>query len=237
MKLIYVITVMILMVTHPLTVAEEQVSVRFGLMGFAPHSKIDPVTGECTGTALENVRELFKDEKVSFIPVCAAPARTYRNVKDGIVDLSVNIKSTAAIAGAVTFSSYPMDELAINFYSVANVTEGPKTVASVRGYDYNGQREAFTKQGYIFVDVPNTSDAIRLFFNKRTRYLMSYEGPYIAFIENDKNFLKHKARLTPNSVETKKLLAVPTFYAISKASDKHDFLVSLFDKVQKTPKQ
>ena len=207
--------------------------ITFGMMGFAPYSSIDPQTGKCVGAALERTRELFKDLDVSFTPLCATPARAYKNVEQGIVDLSVNIKSTSAIQGKVSFSPFPFDQLFINFYSGLEKESQRKTVAAVRGYDYNGERKKLEEQGYRFIEVSSTDDAIRLFMNHRTDYLISYQGPYEAYVNDDRKLLlSSKAELS--KVKTKQLSTVPTYYAISKNSPKHDKIVAMFEQLNKS---
>lgn len=210
--------------------AEDALTINVGVSVFKPYSSIDPNTGQCVGSGFDLTRQLLEPYNIKIKTSCAAPARIYRLLSSGTVDLTLNIKSTLAVQDKVTFTTIPFDALILNFYANPDKKNGNKKIASIRGYDYNGFRESLTQQGFEFVDVSGASDAIRLFANKRTSYLLSYAGPFKYYIENEKS---QPELLTLTNAITELLLAIPTHYAISKASLHHDVLVGVFKEVDK----
>jgi polar amino acid transport system substrate-binding protein len=198
-----------------------------GLTGFAPYSKIDEETGHCHGIGFDLTQSLLSSENFKIKPFCAAPARVYRSVSEGKVDFTVNIKSTSTLKGTVSFTRLPFDNLKLNLYSRVENSNN-KTVAAIRGYDYEGQRRRMEEQGFRFVDVPDADNATNLFLNARTSHLLSYENPYIHFLSQ----LDIETRTTyEQSIQTKYITSVPTHYAISKSSPHHDALVEAFNRI------
>ncbi len=198
-----------------------------GLTGFAPYSTIDEETGQCFGTGFDITQALLSSDNFKVKPFCAAPARVYRSIEEGKIDFTVNIKSTNALKDKVSFTKIPFDKLKLNLYS-KNEKNSSKTVASIRGYDYEGQRHKMEAKGYKFVDVPNADNATNLFLNGRTSYLLSYENPYIHFL----NQLDSDTRTSYKQiVQIEYLASVPTHYAISKSSPHHDALVDAFNRI------
>ena len=209
--------------------AEEALDINFGVAIFKPYSSIDENTGKCIGIGFDVTKKLLQPKSIEINNSCAAPARIYRSLSSGTVDLSLNIKSTLAVQDKVTFTNIPFDALMLNFYTNPDNARVDKKIAAIRGYDYNGFRETLIQQGFEFVDVSNSDDAIRIFANKRTKYLLSYKGPFEDYTKNQQS---EKELLTLTSAHTELLIAVPTFYAISKASAHHDALVSAFKEIE-----
>jgi polar amino acid transport system substrate-binding protein len=210
--------------------AEDELTINVGVAVFKPYSSIDPNTGQCVGSGFDVTRQLLEPYNIKIKTSCAAPARIYRSLSSGTVDLSLNIKSTLAVQDKVTFTTIPFDALILNFYTNADKSNGNNKIASIRGYDYNGSRDRLIQQGFEFVDVSNVEDAIRLFANKRTHYLLSYAGPFKGYIENEKS--QPKLLILTNAI-TELLLTIPTHFAISKASPHHDALVNVFKELDK----
>lgn len=208
--------------------AQDALTIKVGVSVFKPYSSIDPNTGQCVGSGFDVTRQILEPYNIKIKTYCAAPARIYRSLSNGTVDLSLNIKSTLAVQDKVTFTRIPFDALILNFYTNSDTNNGNKKIASIRGYDYNGSRDTLAQQGFEFVDVSNVEDAIRLFANKRTRYLLSYAGPFKDYIENKKS---QAELLTLTNAITDLLLVIPTHYAISKASPHHDVLVNVFKEL------
>ena len=209
--------------------AEEALTINFGVAIFKPYSSIDKNTRECTGIGFAVTKKLLQPKAIQINNSCAAPARIYRSLSSGLVDLSLNIKSTLAVQDKVTFTTIPFDALMLNFYTNPDNAQVDKRIAAIRGYDYNGFRETLTQQGFELVDVSNSEDAIRIFANKRTKYLLSYKGPFEDYTKNQKS---QKELLTLNRAHTELLVAIPTYYAISKASAHHDVLVKAFSEIE-----
>jgi polar amino acid transport system substrate-binding protein len=107
--------------------------------------------------------------------------------------------------------------------------QSDKRIAAIRGYDYNGYRKQLIEQGFTFVDVSNSEDAIRLFANKRTKYLLSYKGPFEDYTKNQKS---QNELLTLTNAHIKLLVSVPTYFVISKASLHYDALVNAFSEIE-----
>ncbi|MDT0584178.1 transporter substrate-binding domain-containing protein [Brumicola blandensis] len=205
----------------------DPTTIVLGLTGFAPYSTIDEETGQCFGSGFDITQTLLLSDNFKVKPFCAAPARVYRSIEEGKIDLTVNIKSTNALKDKVSFTKIPFDKLKLNLYS-KNEQSSSKTVASIRGYDYEGQRRKMEEQGYKFVDVPNADNATNLFLNGRTSHLLSYENPYIHFL----NQLDSETRTSYEQiVQIEYLTSVPTHYAISKSSPHHDSLVAAFNRI------
>lgn len=209
--------------------AGEPLSINFGVAIFKPYSSINEKTGECVGIGFAVTKKLLQPKAIQVNNSCAAPARIYRSLSSGIVDLSLNIKSTSAVQDKVTFTKIPFDALMLNFYTNTDNTQTDKKVAAIRGYDYNGVRETLTQRGFEFIDVSNSEDAIRIFANQRTKYLLSYTGPFEDYTTNLKS---QKELLTLSSAHTELLAAIPTYYAISRASIHHDTLVNAFSEIE-----
>jgi polar amino acid transport system substrate-binding protein len=213
--------------------AEEAITINVGVTVFKPYSSIDESTGQCVGSGFDITRELLEPYNIKINSSCAAPARVYRSLSSGTVDLSLNIKSTLALQNKVTFTTIPFDALILNFYTNPDISNVNNKIASIRGYDYNGFRETLIQKGFEFVDLSNVEDAIRIFANKRTKYLLAYEGPLNAYVENEKD----KAELrTLHNAQSELLIVIPTHYAISKASPHHDLLVNVFNQLEKAAK-
>lgn len=211
--------------------AEEALNINFGVAIFKPYSSIDENTGECVGLGFAVTKKLLKPKSIGINNSCAAPARIYRSLSSGIVDLSLNIKSTLAVQDKVTFTNIPFDALMLNFYTNTDNARVDKKIAAIRGYDYNGFRATLTQQGFEFVDVSDSEDAIRIFANNRTKYLLSYQGPFEDYTMNQQS---EKELLTLTGAHIELLIAVPTYYAISKASAHHDALVNAFNEIENT---
>ncbi|MFT7259728.1 MAG: polar amino acid transport system substrate-binding protein [Glaciecola sp.] len=213
--------------------AGEAITINFGVTVFKPYSSIDESTGQCVGSAFEITKKLLEPYNIKINFSCAAPARVYRSLSTGTVDLSLNIKSTLALQNKVTFTTIPFEVLILNFYTNPDIRLVGNKIASIRGYDYSGFRKTLIQKGFEFVDVANAEDAIRIFANKRTKYLLSYEGPLNAYVENEKD----KAELlTLNSAQSELLTAIPTYYAIGRASPHHDLLVKVFEQLEAAAK-
>jgi polar amino acid transport system substrate-binding protein len=225
-----IILVILMLLSTKSLYAEDALTINVGVSEFKPYSSIDPNTGQCVGSGFDLTKQLLEPYNIKIKTSCAAPARIYRSLSSGTVDLSLNIKSTLAIQDKVTFTTIPFDALILNFYANSDNSNGNNKIASIRGYDYNGFRDSLSQQGFEFVDVSNAEDAVRLFANKRTGYLLSYAAPFKYYIENEKSQLE--LLILTNAI-TELLLAIPTHYAISKASPHHDVLVNVFKELDK----
>jgi polar amino acid transport system substrate-binding protein len=199
--------------------AAEQVTM--GVLLFPPDITIDEKTKRCVGRNIDITRKLLLEYGVTMQVVCASPMRIYRMIEDSEVDLTINIKSTKALASHVEFSKVPFRKLVLNMYSHSDAKEF-STISAVRGFDYQGYRENYSKEGFEFIDLPSTISAIQVFIKHRSDYLLSYESPVL-------NFTNEKKLLIPDTVSVTPLLEIDTFYAISNKSIYLDKLKYIFN--------
>lgn len=210
--------------------AHSKTPIQIGLTGFKPYSELDPTTGECDGIAVDITKKILEPYGFEVTASCASAARVFRSISRGFIDISINIKSTSALSDSVTFTQVPFDDLILNLYISANSDSKEKTIAAIRGYDYNGYREKLTKMGFEFIDVPNDEDAIRMFASKRTNYLLSYGGPFDDYLSN----IDSKAgSFAPGSFNIEKLSSIPSHYAISKTSPHYTELLRAFADIER----
>lgn len=193
----------------------------FGITVFPPSSIVDTTTGRCTGPAIDATNSIFSETfKVEIF--CAPAARIYKLLKVGDIDLTLNIKSTSALEQLVTFYNRPFNQLNIAVYSHADIAFS-RTVATIRGFDYQGVRTSLLNDGFKLFDVPSATDTITLFLRRRTSHLVSYVGPFNYFIATS-NFE------VPFHLEVDYVGRVDTFYGISKASLHHNALLELLSR-------
>jgi hypothetical protein len=133
------------------------------------------------------------------------------------------------LSDSVTFTKIPFDDIILNLYTYAKGDNSQKQIAAIRGYDYNGYREKLIKMGFEFIDVSKDEDAIRMFASKRTNYLLSYSGPFDDYV---KNISTLAGSFEPGSYKVERLTAIPTHYAISKASPHYDVLLRAFTELE-----
>lgn len=224
---VYLFTIAILLSLTTVSV-HSKTPIKIGLTGFKPYSHLDPASGKCEGTAVTTTQALLSPYNFEITATCASPARNFRSMSNGVVDLSLNIKSTSALYDKGTFTSIPFGKIYLNLYTNVGASDRTRQIAAVRGYEYNGFRHALIEQGYEFIDVANSKDAIRLFAHHRTTYLLAYQGPFADYLD------KHASKgdkLEPDTYEVERLTSIPTHYVISKASKHHDQLVAAFAEI------
>lgn len=197
-------------------------TVTLGVLVFPPEVVINPDTGECEGNAIKKVRELLSPFIVK--AECAPPARIFKMIEHGEVDLTINIKSTPAVKDFVEFVDPAYRYLTLNLYGHQGF-DTPGTVAAIRGFDYHGYRTNLTNQDFIFVDLPTSIDAISMFTRQRTDYLLSYESP-----------AKALRAYFPDDTRTQTLMKVPTHLAISKVSPYRMQLIKHLNNLYQTQK-
>lgn len=187
---------------------------------FPPLIGLDPKTQRCLGKSVTKVEKML--QKAGFVvnTICMPAARVYRSIQQGDADVTVNLKSTPALKGHVSFSSLPFTNLSVNLYTLnSGLTD--KHISSVRGFGYGGKRELFTKDGYRFIDFADTEASIRFFFAGRVRHLMAYDAPFKHYA----NALKTSSDF---SYQSKTIYAADSFLAVSKKSRFHDELLAYF---------
>ncbi|WP_051275561.1 substrate-binding periplasmic protein [Aestuariibacter salexigens] len=201
----------------PLAHADEKPVVTLGLLVFPPEVVVDSETGKCLGEVIDISKLVLKNFNVDV--VCAPPARIYRLLEQGVVDLTINIKTTDALQDKVKFTNIPYRFLVTNLYGHKDKQDAG-SVSAIRGFDYNGTRGKLASDGYQFIDLPTSTDAIRMFARGRSEYLLSYESP-VKFLLDE----------FPEKYSVKTLQSVPTFYAVSNVSPHQEQLLQRLNSV------
>lgn len=193
--------------------------VTMGALIFPPETMIDGRDGLCKGDAVKTTQRIFQDSVYELDVVCTSAARIYRMFNAGDIDFTINIKSTAAIQSSGTFVEPSYHKLILNLYRRKLDTD-TRVVSVIRGFDYHGYKQKLTDQGYLFVDVPNDFDSIRLFHLGRTNTLLSYQSTFNYYFSNVNN-----EPIT--ELEVEHLVDVKNYYVVSKKASKHDQIVNL----------
>lgn len=195
---------------------EESKTVTLGIVVFPPLVIKDSETGRCYGEVVEMSSKILTQFGYSMKIECIPPIRLFQRVKKGEIDITVNVKGTAALDNHATFIDKPVTNLII--VKVANkARSNEKSIAAIRGYDYVGERKRLIEEGYYFVDMPSSVDSIKLFLFDRTANLITYERPFYYFLGN-----KQLSKET-NSITLRK--NIPTFFAVSHQSKFKDDLL------------
>lgn len=182
----------------------------FGIVLFEPFSTFDLKTNTCVGNAIDITRRILSEYDIHLEVICANASRVYRMLEKAEVDFTINVKTTKVLANTVDFIELPFTKLELNLYT-RNIRSNQFTVASIRGFDYNGYRQSLSQKGYEFIDLPNALSAARLFNLKRTENLISYAGPVEYYVKNKTLTLDESILITP-------LDSVDSHYAIGKES-------------------
>ena len=163
----------------------------------------------CHGDAVTISRTILELVGYKVIVECPPPARLFKRIRQGKVDITLNVKSTKALEDHVTFVEKPFSYLSLVLLTNTHL-EGSKAVAAIRGYDYVGLRQELADSDYTFFDMPNSTDAIQLFQFARTTHLLTYEAPYLYHIEREPDNV--------SSLTVSMRRDIPTFFAVSNKS-------------------
>lgn len=190
-----------------------------GVVQFPPLIIRDLKNYRCYGSTIDHSTAILEELGYQVHVECMPAARLFTLVEAGKVDVTINISTTGALENKVTIIYPPYTYLSIVLANHAEKSDG-ETVAAIRGYDYTGLRQELVKQGYTFIDVPSSLDAINLFLHNRTSSLISYLRPYEYYLDN---------RVPDKSVKTHHIKRdIPTYFAISRTSKWHDELIKRF---------
>ncbi len=193
-----------------LSLAENK-TLNVGLIIFSPESHL--ISGQiCAGRAVDEVKSIFRESKFNLSIKCAPPARIYRDFLKGDIDLTINIKSTSSISDQAIYSDKPYANLNIVLYK--NTNKNDKRIAAINKYEYHGARHLLKAQDYRFINKANTKEAVAVFFRGGTGSLISYKGPFEAFLKSEDTspIIKDSTMI----YEEHLLVSVPTFYALHK---------------------
>ena len=213
-----VLSLMIFAASLPLSVfAQEEVkTVTLGIVVFPPLVIKESETGRCYGEVVEMSSKLLKQLGYEMSIECIPPIRLFERVKQGEIDLTVNVKGTAALDDHATFIDKPVTNLTL-MRVTNNARLNEKSIAGIRGYDYVGERIRLVEEGYEFVDMPSSVDSIKFFLFDRTANLITYERPFYYFLgDNELNDRTSSITLKKN---------IPTFFAVSLQSKYKDDLL------------
>lgn len=192
----------------------KPIVLRMGIHNFPPDFVVSADGNSCGGPGLELTKGIFSAAKVTIEAVCVAPARMYMLLDSGVVDFSINIKSTKAITAQHEFVSPAYSQLQLVMYSHKATSAAPRdnSVALIRGFDYQGQRAALVQRGFMPVDLPDAISASELFLHQRSQHLLTYDGPFRAYVQA-KDAGKNAVLLS--QFERKPISSIDTFYVLS----------------------
>jgi polar amino acid transport system substrate-binding protein len=194
-------------VAKPIT---QQIVLRMGIHNFPPDFVVSADGNSCGGPGLELTKRIFAAAQVTLEAVCVAPARMYLLLESGAVDFSINIKSTKALAVQHEFISPAYSQLQLVMYSHKASSTAPRdnSVALIRGFDYQGQRAALVQRGFVMIDLPDSISASELFLHQRSQHLLTYDGPFRAYVQA-------KDATLFSQYERQALSSIDTFYVLS----------------------
>jgi hypothetical protein len=157
-------------------------TLHLGVYNFPPDFFASPDNKQCGGLAFDQLKNQLQGLGYHLKAVCIPPARLYKELADGNVDMIVNIKSTKALPEHLRVIEPPFSLLEATLYQHKSRSQAPNdlSIAAIRAFDYQGKRAELIRQQFEFVDMPDATAAIDLFLHERTRYLLTYDGPFQA---------------------------------------------------------
>jgi len=190
------------------------VVLKMGVHNFPPDIVVN-ADGSCGGPGLELSRNIFSAAGMQVEPICITPARMYLLLDSGDIDFSINIKSTLKLSRQHLPVEPPYSKLQLVLYSHNHNSSAPRddSVAAIRAFDYQGQRQQLLQRGYIFVDLPDSVSASQFFLHQRSQHLITYDGPFRSFLNKEQPELL-------KALQRKPITSIDTFYILS-AQSKH----------------
>jgi len=194
-----------------LATAAEPV-IHLGVHNFPPYFVMTS-QDQCEGSAVEQTRALLQTNDITVQVICATPARIYKMLQSGEVDLTINIKQTKALPDNISFIATPYARLSLVLLShgAAVAREKTPSIASIRGFDYHGQRQILTDKGYQFIDLPDSISAVELFIKGRSSALITYEAPF-------NYYLQQNQLPFANNYQRQLLEHIDAFYVVANSS-------------------
>lgn len=202
-------------------------SVTIGVHHFPPDFIVSADGQTCGGRGVEQTRKILASAGLQLKTSCVPPARLYLLLKQGDIDLTINIKSTAALQSqpAPLFVEPAYMQLQLALYSHKAQSQAPRdrSVALIRAFDYHGQRQQLSREGFLLIDLPDAPSAIEMFVHHRTQHLLTYEGPFKAYLSKlpqaDVSHYNHRA-----------IASIPTYYVISPRSANRQRIVTALEQ-------
>ena len=192
----------------------QKVVLKMGVHNFPPDIVVN-ADGSCGGPGLALSQQIFAAAGMMVEPVCITPARMYLLLDSGDIDFSINIKSTLKLSRQHLPVAPPYSELQLVLYSHNHSSNAPRddSVAAIRAFDYQGQRQQLLQRGYVFVDLPDSVSASQFFLHQRSQHLITYDGPFRSFLNTEQPELLKELQRKP-------IASIDTFYILS-AQSKH----------------
>ncbi|MFT4653890.1 MAG: hypothetical protein ACJA0G_001918 [Kangiellaceae bacterium] len=181
---------------------------------------------KCYGAAIDDLQKIFSEQLYTLTFYCAPPSRIYRDFNNGLIDITINVKSTESLSSNVIYSQKPYEVLEVVLYSQANKKN--QKVASIRSFSYHGMRHQLESDGYKFVDVTNTKEAIAVFLRGGTDSILSYKQPFEHYLNEGAE--KHKYAAFNVSYTYKKLISVPSYFAVNAKTQRALEIVNKIDE-------
>ena len=190
----------------------ETIVLKMGLHNFPPEIVVHD-DGSCGGPGLVLSQVVFADFGMKVEPVCITPARMYLLLDSGDIDFSINIRSTEKLSRQHLAVAPPYSELQLVMYSHLPRSTAPRdnSVAAIRAFDYQGQRNLLLQRGYHFIDLPDSVSASQFFLHQRSQHLLTYDGPFRALLQ-----AQNPAQL--KDLQRKAITSIDTFYILSARS-------------------
>ena len=198
--------------------AYSAVEIRLGVHNFPPYFVMTD-NANCSGEAVELSRRLLQSDDIKLTTVCATPARLYKMLQSGEVDLTINIKHTQALPDNVSFIAPPYVQLSLILltHGAAVAREKQPTIAAIRGFDYHGQRQLLSEKGYNLIDLPDSISAVEMFIKSRSSALLTYKAPFNHYLlQHNLPFAKH--------YQCQLLEHIDAFYVISEQSTHKNYI-------------
>lgn len=194
------------------TLAAEPVLLKMGVHNFPPDLVVN-ADGSCGGPGVQLSQQIFADAGMQVEPVCITPARMFMLLDSGDIDFSINIKSTRKLSRQHLPVDPPYSKLQLVLYSHLHRSNAPRddSVAAIRAFDYQGQRQQLLQQGYIFIDLPDSVSASQFFLLHRSQHLLTYDRPFVAYLQ------AHQPDLL-QTLQRKPIDSIDTFYILSAKS-------------------
>lgn len=178
------ITLILLLLLASFTTIAADNEIRLGVHHFPPYF-IRASDAICNGSAVDLTRDILQNKNIQVTTVCATPARLYKMLETGEIDLTINIKYTLALPENVSFIEppYARMNLVLLTQAVSVMREPQPTIAAIRSFDYHGQRQILQNQGYNFIDLPDSISAVEMFLKGRSSALITYEAPFNYYLQ------------------------------------------------------
>lgn len=175
------------LIIHADDALPQTIPVRMGIHNFPPDFSVSKDGNQCGGRAVEVLDHILLPQGYEIVPVCTTPARMYRLLDTGDIDLSISTITNKLISKTHSFLLPPYLELELVLYSHSPATGAPQdnTVAAIRGFDYQDMRGQMLKNGYKFIDMPDAISAVNFFMHQRSAHLLTYQGPFLYFMQHN----------------------------------------------------